>query len=239
MGQSKNAEEIAFMADILKGFDVVAIQEIVAGVGGAQSIARLADALNRTGTKWEYKISAPTLSDPHSAERYAFLWKTSQVKLVKPPKLDEFYQSEIEREPYLADFSYNGEIFTLVNFHAIPKKKQPETEIKYFKYFPDLYPNKNLIFLGDFNTPQSHSVFLPLKKMGFSPIFQNQKTSLRTKCINANCLASEYDNIFYNSAKNETVGIGVVHFYTAFSTLKEARKISDHIPIWIEFSPCE
>lgn len=43
--------------------------------------------------------------------------------------------------------------FTLVNFHAITKSMQPETEIKYFKFFPEEYPNLNLLFCGDFNVP--------------------------------------------------------------------------------------
>ncbi len=42
------------MAAILKNYDVVAIQEVVAGPGGAAAIARLHDALNRTGSKWDY-----------------------------------------------------------------------------------------------------------------------------------------------------------------------------------------
>ena len=39
------------MAKTLQDFDVVAIQEVVAGPGGAQAVANLADALNRSGAK--------------------------------------------------------------------------------------------------------------------------------------------------------------------------------------------
>lgn len=82
MGKSKSDETISYMANLLKDFDVVAIQEVVAGNGGAQAVARLADELNRKGAKWEYTISDPTQSSPYSNERYAYLRKPSKVKVV-------------------------------------------------------------------------------------------------------------------------------------------------------------
>ncbi|MNL55569.1 hypothetical protein D3C87_1789920 [compost metagenome] len=94
----------------------------------------------------------------------------------------------------------------------------------------------NLVFIGDFNCPQSHSVFNPLKKTGYTSILQNQKTSLKHKCKNNNCLSSEFDNIFYKLNSLEYKNSGVIPFYKTFNSLQEARKISDHIPIWFEFS---
>jgi deoxyribonuclease-1-like protein len=111
------------------------------------------------------------------------------------------------------------------------------TEIKYFRYLPDEYPDKNLIFCGDFNCPQSHTVFNPLKAIGYKPILVNQKTSLKEKCVNNDCLASEYDNMFYNTSKIKYIKSGVIPFFQNFNDhLKEARKVSDHAPIYFEFS---
>jgi endonuclease/exonuclease/phosphatase family metal-dependent hydrolase len=135
----------------------------------------------------------------------------------------------------MTTFEYSGKTFTIASFHAVPKKKNPESEIKYFKLLPDLYPKLNLIFMGDFNCPQSNSVFNPLKNMDYKNCISNQKTSLRQKCINLDCLASEYDNMFYNKNKVTIQTSGVIHFYNQFPTLKEARKISDHIPVWSVF----
>lgn len=234
LGKSKSDAEIAFMAQTLKDFDVVALQEVVAGYGGPQAVARLADELNRTGAKWNYEISDGTSSTPYATERYAFLWKSSKVKKVKKAFLDQNFVNEIDREPFMADFSYGGKEFTLVSFHAIPKKKQPETEIKYFKFLPDLHAERNLIFLGDFNVPQSHTVFNPLKKLNFRPVFEGQKTTMKMKCVEGECLASEYDNIFYDSGKAEVLESGVVLIYKSFPDMKAVRRISDHIPIWAE-----
>ena len=132
------------------------------------------------------------------------------------------------------DFSYKGEPFTLVSFHAIPKKKQPETEIKYFKFFPAEYPDRELVFLGDFNVPQSHTVFLPLRKQGYLPVLEGQKTTLKMECTTTTCLASEYDNIFYNSLEMQVLDSGIMSFYESFPDMKAARRISDHVPVWVE-----
>ena len=235
LGNSKSDSEIFFIAKTLKDYDIVAVQEVVAGNGGAQAVARLADELNRTGYKWDYIVSDPTQGGTYSSERYAYLWKPSQVRMNRKAWLDIDCIEDIEREPYFITFSYKNQSFTLINIHAIPKSKHPESELKYLKLYPSLYPEHQLIFLGDFNLAQSHSVFNPLKSMGFTPALINQKTSLKMKCVLNECLASEYDNIFIDSNVFISLSSGVNSFYKSFTDLKSARSISDHLPIWVEF----
>lgn len=235
-GKSKSETELNFIANTVLDYDIIAIQEVVAGYGGAQAIAKLSAILNEKGSKWNYTISDPTTSSSYKTERYAFIWKTNKAKLKGNAWLEKKYHIEIDREPYFATFEIDKKAITLVNFHAITKNKQPETEIKYFKFLPVEYPNLNLVFMGDFNCPQSHTVFNPLKKSGYTTILQNQKTSLKQKCKNNNCLASEFDNIFYKTSLVNYKNSGIISFYKTFNTLQEARKISDHIPIWFEFS---
>lgn len=235
LGKSKTDENIEYIAKILKQADVIAIQEIVLNPSGAQTIAKISDELNRTsGKKWDYTISDPTTSSPYRSERYAYLWSTSKVKLKTKAFLDQSQKDNIEREPFMATFTSKNQEFTLVSLHALPTKHQPETEIKHLKTFKDTYPDHNLVFLGDFNLPQKHSVFEPLKKQGYRPVFVNQKTSLKQKCINGDCLASEYDNIFLNQEKNIICTLKAIHFYSDFTDIKLAREISDHIPLLVE-----
>ena len=209
-GKSKSDSTIIFIANTVKEYDIVAIQEVVAGYGGAQAVARLADELNRKGSKWNYTISDPTTSSAYKTERYAFLWKTSKVNKIGEAWLEQKYNLEIDREPYYCSFQYDNKQFTLVNFHAITKSKQPEKEIKYFKYLPEEYPKLNLMFLGDFNCPQSHTVFIPLRNMQYESVFFNQKTSLKKECYNDDCLASEFDNFWYNKNKIKVVTSKVI-----------------------------
>lgn len=235
-GKSKTDGTIEFIASTIKDMDVVAIQEVVAGNGGSQAVARLADALNRKGAKWDYTISNPTSSKESGTERYAFIWKPGRVKKTGDAWLEQQYSDQIDREPYMATFQAKNKFFTVASFHAIPKSKQPETEIRYLRFVPDEYPGKNLIFGGDFNCPESHSVFNALKSMRYTPVFIKQKTSLRSKCINNDCLASEYDNIFCNRAQVRVINSGVIHFYKSFANIKDAYKVSDHIPVYMKFS---
>lgn len=235
LGKSKSEEDLSYIVNTLKNFDVVALQEVVAGKGGAQAVAKIAVALNRRGEKWDYVVSSPTTGSAYKSERYAFLWKTAKVKKIGKAWLEDKYKQEIDREPFFCTFNYNGNEITIVNFHAITKNKQPETEIKYFKLFPQEYPLLHLLFVGDFNCPQSHTVFNPLKKMGYQSVFENEKTTLKKECNQANCLASEFDNIFYKSSLISIIQKEVVLFYKDFETLSLARNVSDHLPIFVAF----
>ena len=235
-GKTKSDSTIIYIANTIKNYDIVAIQEVVAGYGGAQAVAKLANQLNTKGAKWNYTISNPTSSTAYKTERYAFLYKTATVKLIGKPWLEKKYNQLIDREPYYATFQYNNKQLTLVNYHAITKSKQPETEIKYFKFLPSQYPILNLVFLGDFNCPQTHTVFNPLKSMGYKPAFTNQKTSLKNTCKNNNCLASEFDNIWYNATKIQVKNTKPIHFYKDFPKFHQAKQISDHIPITTEIT---
>ena len=65
LGKSKSDSELDIMANSIKSFDIIAVQEVVAGTGGALAVSRLVSILNRKGTKWEYVISNPTTSTNH------------------------------------------------------------------------------------------------------------------------------------------------------------------------------
>lgn len=232
-GQSRSDSEITFIAKTVKYYDIIAIQEVVAkDPGGAQAVARLADALNRMGSKWDYRISDPTTGSSYKSERYAFIWKTSRAKIVGRPWLEQKYKMEMDREPYYATFEVNGKHFTLCNFHAITASKHPETEIIFLGEVAKQQPNLKLIFLGDFNLSSTHSVFSGLKKIGYAPAFIGQKTTLKEKCVDNQCLASEFDNFFIPSNSFQISRKQAIHFYMDVMP-GTAHDISDHIPITV------
>ncbi len=236
LGNSRDAAEIRVIAETVRNADIIAIQEVVAGDGGAQAVARLAAELNTMGAAWDYVVSKPTLSSTYKTERYAFIWKKSRAKLVGKPWLQPGeYARLIDREPYFATFEVSGKQLTVVNFHAITQSKQPETEVKYLRLLPEMYPGLKLVFVGDFNLPQSHTVFNPLKKMGYLPALVNQKTSLKQQCHPDGCPASEFDNIFYKPVPITVTEKGILHFYKKVETFAKARLISDHVPVYVRF----
>ena len=120
-GKSKSDSELEFIATTINQYDIIAIQEVVAGYGGAQAVGRLVTILNQKGSNWDYAISDPTTSEnAGSSERYAFLWKPSKVKKIGKSWLDQNYQVAIDREPYMSTFEYKGKQFTIASFYAAP-----------------------------------------------------------------------------------------------------------------------
>ncbi len=234
-GTAKSNSTLNFIAQTVSDCDILAIQEVVAGNGGEEAVAKLALLLNKGNAHWAYVVSPPTSGNSYKTERYAFLWKTARVQLKEKAFLEKKYSLEIDREPYFATFSLNSKECTLVNFHAITKKMQPETEIKYFKFLPAEYPTKNLLFLGDFNCPETHTVFNPLKAMGYEAVLKDQKTTLKKKCIHNDCLSSAFDNFFYLPGKVAADSSWVFYFFKQFQTMEEAWKVSDHLPVFFRF----
>lgn len=235
-GKSRDTEAITFMANILRNYDIAAIQEVVSGDGGAQAVARLADELNRMGSKWDYRISDPTDSPPYKTERYAFLWKTSKAKLMGRPWLARDDKGIVDREPYLAKFQVKGKTFIVVNFHSRTHKDDPTEEIQTFYAYPQKLPGYPLIIAGDFNTETDEAVFEPLFGNGFSANLYLEKTTLKRKCNGA----GEYRNhaidfMLFQFQYFENLESGIVDFVGDCDNLEKARRISDHLPVWGRF----
>jgi len=237
-GKSKKDTTLQFMAKQVLQCDILAIQEINTGPDGAQTLAKLVDILNRiSGKKWISSISAPTTSDnPHEKERYAYIWQDAKVKAQGKGYLDNSTSATIVREPYIMNFKASGNVFTLVNFHAVPQKKNPAQELAQFKDYPSRFTTYPFVILGDFNTKANHNVFNPLKNLGYQLAFQGEKTTLRQQCVHNDCKANDYDNMIYDARKMTIVSKQVIDFYTLMGyDMKAARKVSDHIPIQVQF----
>ncbi len=232
-GKSKSNEEIAFIAKTIKEADIVAVQEISESFYGARALAKLSDELNRAGAKWEFVLSQPT--NGKGAERYAFLFKSSTVKLVGKPWLEKTLDSSIDREPFLVRFKLkSGEKILLATIHAVPKAKEPWKECKHLYKLDELYKKEDLLVMGDFNLPESNNAFKLLKEKNIKPAFSNIKTSIKMEERAGEKFANEYDNIFIDLSRIKITNSGRIDFTVFFQNLKEARKISDHTPVYAD-----
>lgn len=227
-GKSKSDAEILYISNKVKDCDILAVQEVSTSEFGAQAVAKLDDYLDRTGSKWDYVISDKTTGD--GTERYAYLYKTSRVRLKEKPSLEKSLQDSINREPFRAIFIFNGKEFYLFNIHLVPTNKNPQNEAKKLDTLPKIYKDKNIIIMGDFNLSGAHSGFDSLKKFGFKTSLLSKKTSLKAK-ESTDPMNMEYDN-FFISKNIKLIKSDVIYFYKDFKTLKDARKISDHCPIY-------
>lgn len=243
-GRTKDDQEISVAAQTLRDADLVAVQEVVTSPPGAQAIGTLDRKLDRTGAAWDYRISKPTTGP--GTERYAFLWKPSRLRLLGRAWLEASLADSLDREPYLARFEHrkSGHTLLVASLHAVPTSKNPEREIALLDRLHWQYETDHVVLVGDFNLDEDDSAFDDLRSLGYAAVLDDQPTSLRrTRRDGPNGhLASEYDNIFYETAPLRNVRGGVLDFTPRFSTLKDARSLSDHLPVyadvqWVRPSP--
>lgn len=233
-GKTKNSEELEQMAEIVRDADILVIQEVVAGYGGAQAVAKLSDILNRKGSKWDYVISNPTKSPKYVTERYAFIWKTRHIKIKNRGKLIQPLEAIIDREPFLLDFYIDGRKLSLINFHSRPHDKGPEPEIEALTQYITANFTAPTILAGDFNVEESQPLFDTFKGKGYTAAITHQKTTLKKVCDGTDYLNHAIDNIFYGKDIGKTES-GVLDFVRFCGDLGTARKLSDHLPVFLRF----
>ncbi|MDX1445021.1 endonuclease/exonuclease/phosphatase family protein [Lishizhenia sp.] len=239
-GQTKNQEELSRIARILKPYDLIAIQEVVAGDGGVDAVNRLMNELNKQGDDYLYVLSEKTnSSSAYASERYAFIWKSDNLKLMGTPKLLAYLDKECDREPFQALFSpLRGiDTFSISTFHAVSAGKKPELEVVHLSEIIDSSQVKNILICGDFNLDEDHSAWSSLYEQGMKNVLDDQPTSLKRRCKNGVYLNHEFDNFFW-TAERMSFGKGVVlDEVKQCEGLDGFRDLSDHLPIvtWLKF----
>ena len=222
---------ISLIAKLLNDVDIVLIQEVQVDIDGKQAIKLLETELEKSGNQWTSTISAPTHG--RGTECYAYLWKSKKVTLQNHAWLEISLDSLIDREPFLARFTIGKKTILLANFHAVPKKKMPWLEIAELDKLDKLYKKDNLIIAGDFNLEASNRAFDELKTYGFKAALSDIRTTIKMEQQNEEKFAHEYDNFIVEKAEFAILSSGRIDFTTHFTNLQEARKISDHLPIYV------
>lgn len=230
IGKSKSDSTLYYIANKLKNYDIVAVQEVSTSEFGAQAIAKLDDQLDRTGSSWDYSISASTSGD--GSERYAYLYKKSRVTL-ESTGLEKSLDTLINREPFRGVFLFNKKQYYIFTLHLVPTNKNPELEVEKLSIIPKNYKNKNIIICGDFNLSSSDKSYNGLRST-MVDVLKKTKTSLKMKPDqNGEVLNAEYDNFWVSNNTIHKEG-QVLLFYKDFKTLSLARKVSDHCPIFLK-----
>jgi endonuclease/exonuclease/phosphatase family metal-dependent hydrolase len=237
-GATKSSEEIAVMADMLREADIVVLQEISTSEFGTRAVAKLGDILSRTGSTWEVATSGATQPKNAESEAYAVLWKPSKIFFDrKRSGLVAELENGVSREPFKAAFlNSKRERFSVYSFHAVPANKKPKNEIAVISVSKELTGAEKAVFAGDFNLSGIQADAL-LWKAGFR-LSSTGKTSLKQKPDErGNYRLHDFDHAYVKGF--EICGSGVIDFVERkFSpvtekSLKEARKISDHLPVWV------
>ncbi|MHC2068689.1 endonuclease/exonuclease/phosphatase family protein [Bremerella sp. T1] len=230
-------EVMSRLAEIIRQFDVVAIQEIRAT--DQSIIPRFVEMINAAGRHYDYVIG-PRLGRTSSKEQFAYIFDTaslqvdrSQVYTVEDP------MDVLHREPLVAWFRVRGPdpsqafTFSLVNVHVDPDEVEQEMNVMddvFRAVRDDARGEDDVILLGDFNANESQIGQLATIP-GITWAISGVTTNTRGTKL--------YDNLFMQrSATSEYTGrSGVYDFLRQFNlTLDEGLEVSDHLPVWAEFS---
>jgi endonuclease/exonuclease/phosphatase family metal-dependent hydrolase len=222
---------IALIALQLQDADIVMIQEVQIDSDGKRAIELVENELEKTGNQWTSIISPPT--NGRGTECYAYLWKSKKVRLQNQAWLEMSLDKLIDREPFLARFESENKTFLLANFHAVPRKKMPWYEIMELDELDKSYKKDNLIIAGDFNLEASNRAFNELKTDGFKAALSGIRTTIKLEEQNGEKFAHEYDNFIFEKEAITVLKSGRIDFTSNFKNLQEARKVSDHLPVYI------
>lgn len=232
---------MATLAAIIQNFHVVAIQEI-----RTQDDYFLDNFLrtyvNANGRVYD-KVVGPRLGRSNSKEQYAFLYDTAAIEVNRRSIFTVNDPDDLlHREPLVAMFRVRGPpaeqafTFVLVNIHTDPDETTPELNALAQVYQSVRRASggeDDIILLGDLNVDDQHLGDLG-RLDGVRPIVRGVYTNTRQ--------SAEYDNmVLHQPSTTEFSGRWGVYDYPRLHNLTpdQALQVSDHMPIWSEFSAYE
>ena len=233
-------EVMNVLAKVVRRFDVVAIQEVRSK--DESIIPRFVQLINSQGAQYHYVIG-PRLGRTSSKEQYVFIYDTTRIAVA----LNTVYTANdpsdyLHREPLVAHFQARapqGQIpftFKLVNIHTDPDDTDIELDALddvFVAVQQDGSREDDVILLGDLNVDEYH-----LGQLGQLPGIAYVVTGTTTNTRRNHA----YDNIvFHRGATTEYLGRwGVLDLEREYGlTRDQALAVSDHLPVWAEFSPIE
>jgi deoxyribonuclease-1-like protein len=241
-GEAKvnNPEVMPVIIEVLKNFDLIAIQEVRAQTDVCQELVM---RLNQSGPyRYDYVVG-PRLGRSSSKEQYAYIYDLASIEVDR----NQLYTVDdrndlLHREPLVGWFRARGPApqqaftFSLVNVHTDPDEVDRELsslDDVFTSVRDDQRQEDDVIMLGDFNAHNTK-----LGELGMLPglvcVVNNTPTNTRGD--------KQYDNILFSRvATTEFSGRGgVFDFLRQHNlTLEQALAVSDHLPVWAEFSVYE
>ncbi len=230
----------SILARVVRSFDVVAIQEIRSE--RQDILPRFVEMINADGHRYDYVIG-PRLGRTVSKEQYAYVFNTATIELDRESLYTVNDPDDLlHREPFVAGFRARiatpeqAFTFTLVDIHTDPDEAQREVNVLddvFRAVRNDGRYEDDVILLGDLNADERH-----LGELGQLPYMTWSIAGIPTNTRHTHT----YDNcLFDRRATTEFMGrSGVVDLVREFNITQElALEVSDHMPIWAEFSVFE
>jgi endonuclease/exonuclease/phosphatase family metal-dependent hydrolase len=240
-----NPDVLRVLAEIVRHFDIVAVQEIR---DEQQSLLpRFVEAINAPGLGFDFVIG-PRLGRTTSKEQYAYIFNTDTIEVDRRAAYTVADPDDLlHREPYVASFRCRRAepdlafTFTLVNIHTDPT---PQTLREELTVLDDVFQSvrshprgeDDVILLGDFNANYQHLGDLNRMPNLIFAVTNSSAGKLLATNITGK---AQYDNIVFDrAATQEFLGrSGVFDFLREYNLSQaQAKLVSDHLPVWAEFS---
>lgn len=251
---------IALIAEVISHFDVVAVQEV------RRNTAALRFLLKQLGPSWRFITSDVTEGDEGNGERLTFVFDTTRIQpsglvgeIVIPPSAGA-PGKQFVRTPYAASFSRGGTEFILTTVHVLWGANADERlpEITAFANWMRAWAerrgdwNTNLLVLGDFNIDRlGNPLYEAFVSTGLWPppelnavprtIFDNDKTRhFYDQIAWFKTLADDQPLAEAMTSLRYTGHAGsfdfLPHVYPGTTRNSLSWRISDHYPLWVEFT---
>ena len=249
---------------ILKRFDVIAIQEVKG------DLRALRDTVRFLGDDWAFLMTDVNTSDEGNDERLAFLFNRRRLKpsglaaelVVPQERLDRIDENALKvqfaRTPYAVSFVRKNTTFIMVTLHVLfgKKEKQRLPELLEIADWMRDWARRsnsfhhNLLALGDFN----------LDRQGSSGYEAFTSTGLTVPDVLLNLPRTIFDEpgdssddnffdqiVWFTTPKEALIDMTartggnfdfLPHVYRELNLTRSeiSYRISDHLPLWVEFA---
>jgi exonuclease III len=228
------------LQQVLGRFDLVALQELRARNQGL--VVRLVEQLNTTGRKYDYAV-APTVQSEAVEQYSAFIFDTAAIDVDRAAvDVVEQIGARLAGKPLVGLFRARGpaadEAFTFRLLSVAVDPSQVDAELALvaaaYRAVRDRHAEEDdLILLGTFNAePLQMDQFQ--QSLGLFAVIDNTPTTARGTGIADNLVLQR------NATTEFTGRAGVIDLMREFNlTVQETLEISDHLPVWAEFSVYE
>jgi endonuclease/exonuclease/phosphatase family metal-dependent hydrolase len=243
----RNLRALAHIAEIVRCFDVIALQEV------RDDLTALRKLMDWLGPDWGMIVSDVSRGDKGNQERLGYVFDLRRVRpsglageLVLPP-LEGNPQEQFDRTPFAVSFKSAEEEFVLLTVHIRfgRDEKDRQREVKAIAEWMAEWGrdtkryHRDLIVLGDFNINDRGG---PLFE-AFASTGLNVPAALRHLSTTTGQAPKHYDQIgwFMDQLQLGFPGrAGTIPFqdvvFRELSRSAMSFRVSDHLPLWVEFS---
>ncbi|GAA1115566.1 hypothetical protein GCM10009582_11150 [Arthrobacter flavus] len=252
----RNWHAVACIAAVSSRFDVIAVQEV------RRDVTALRTLMTMLGPTWKFMTSDVTEGSAGNSERLTFIYDTDRVQvsglvgeIVLPPAADGPVE-QFARTPYAAGFTRGEVDFLLTTVHVLwgasPAQRLPEITgfAQWMRDWADRPNdwNQNLFVLGDFNLDRiGNPLFEAFISTGLWP--PTELNNVPRTIFDASGANHFYDQIAWFSEPDGTSLLESMtytgraghfdflpHLYPDLTRNEVSWRISDHYPLWAEFT---